>query len=71
MSWTQRLGARVRCARLTWGLCTPCAVIISLGLPLDLLRRRSTLAHEADRGCGSGECSSFEQLPATGSIENP
>jgi hypothetical protein len=46
-------------------------VIISLGLPLDLLRRRSTLAHEADRGCGSGECSSFEQLPATGSIENP
>lgn len=61
MSWSQRIVARAACARRTWGLCTPCAVVISLGLPLDLLRRSGadTLAH------------SQSTLPATGSIENP
>ena len=64
MGWPQRISAKATCARRTWGLCAPCAWVIGLGLPLDLLRRKSgqdttAVAH------------SHSDLPATGGIENP
>ena len=64
MSWPQRISSKATCARRTWGLCAPCAWVIGLGLPLDLLRRKSgqdttAVAH------------SHSDLPATGGIENP